>query len=85
VSCSVHDVLDLESRGVPAVFVASDVFVDAAEAQSRALGFPSAARVFVPHPIQDATDDEMRAKADAAIDAIVAALRAEPAGSPTDA
>jgi len=85
VSCSVHDVLDLESRGVPAVFVASDVFMDAAEAQSRALGFPSAARIFVPHPIQDATDDEMRAKADEAIDALVAALRAEPAGSPTDA
>lgn len=77
-SCSVHDVHDLESRGVPAVFVASDVFVDAAEAQSRALGFASAARVFVPHPIQDATDDEMRAKADAALDAIVAALLARP-------
>ncbi len=73
-SCSVHDVLDLESRGVPAVFVASDTFVDAAEAQSRALGFPSAARVFVPHPIQDATDEEMRTKADAAIDAILSAI-----------
>ena len=33
---------------------------------------PSA--VFVPHPIQDRTDDEMRALADAAVDAVVAAL-----------
>ena len=73
-SCSVHDCLALESSGVPAVFVASSVFVDAAEIQSRALGFQSVARVFVPHPIQDANDDEMRAKADAALDAIVAAL-----------
>jgi hypothetical protein len=31
-------------------------------------------RIFVPHPIQDATDDEMRAKADAIIDQIIAAL-----------
>ena len=66
-----HDIADLESRGVPGVFVASTEFVEAAEAQSVALGFP-AASVFVPHPIQDRTDDEMRALAEAAIDEIVA-------------
>ena len=33
-----------------------------------------ARRVFVAHPIQDATDDEMRAKADACVDAVVDAL-----------
>jgi hypothetical protein len=32
--------------------------------------------VFVPHPIQDRTDDEMRALADAAVDDIVARLLA---------
>ena len=30
--------------------------------------------VFVPHPVQGSTDDEMRVKAQQAIDAIVAAL-----------
>jgi hypothetical protein len=30
--------------------------------------------VLVDHPIQDATDDEMRAKARTALDAIIAAL-----------
>jgi hypothetical protein len=30
--------------------------------------------VFTPHPIQDRTDDEMRAYADAALDEIVAAV-----------
>jgi len=30
--------------------------------------------VFVPHPIQDRTDDEMRALADSAYDSIVAAI-----------
>ncbi len=54
--------------------VASSTFVDAAEAQARSLGLPEARRVFVPHPIQDATDDEMREKADAVVDRIIEAL-----------
>ena len=69
-----HDITDLERRGIPGVFVASAEFVQAAEAQSSSLGFPSVARVFTPHPIQDRTDDEMRAYADAAYDEIVAAI-----------
>ncbi len=69
-----HDIIDLERRGVPSVFVASQEFVQAADTQSNALGFPTVARVFVPHPIQDRTDDEMRAYADAAFEEIVARL-----------
>ena len=56
------------------MFVASAEFVQAAESQSASLGFPDVARVFVPHPIQDRTDDEMRAYADAAFEEIVATL-----------
>jgi hypothetical protein len=70
----VHDINDLEIRGIPAVFVASDQFVDAASAQSTSLGFPAVARVFTPHPIQDRTDDEMVAYADAAFDQIVSKI-----------
>ena len=66
-----HDIVDLERRGVPSVFVASAECVQAAEAQSASLGFPTVARVFTPHPIQDRTDDEMRVYADAAFDEIV--------------
>ena len=72
-SCSVHDVADLERRGLPGVVVASSEFVDAADAQARSLGF-DAARVFIPHPIQDRTDEEMRALADGAVDAIITAI-----------
>ena len=68
-----HDIADLESRGLPGVFVASTEFVTAAEAQVASLGL-DVARVFVPHPIQDRTDDEMRALADAAVDEIVARI-----------
>ena len=71
-----HDITDLEGMGLPGVFVASAEFVAAASAQASALGFDPA-RVFVPHPIQDRTDDEMRALADAAIDEVVARLLAQ--------
>ena len=55
------------------MFVASTEFVEAAAVQSRDLGFDAAA-VFVPHPIQDRTDDELRALADDAFDGIIAAV-----------
>ena len=51
-----HDIVDLEIRGVPGVFVASSVFVDP--------------------PIQDRTDDEMRALAERAVDEILDKIRA---------
>jgi len=66
----VHDTVALEAAGIPSVFVASSEFVEAAEAQSQALG-AEPMRVFVPHPIQDRTDDEMRDIADAAVDEVL--------------
>ena len=68
-----HDIADLEGRGIPGVFVASTEFIEAAETQAHALGFPAAA-VYVPHPIQDRTDQEMRDLADGAADAIIASV-----------
>jgi len=70
----VHDINDLELRGIPSMFIASDQFVDAAVAQSTSLGFPAVSRVFTPHPIQDRTDDEMLTYADVAFDQILDAL-----------
>ena len=55
------------------MFVASSEFESAAMAQSRALGFDTAF-VLVAHPIQDRTDDELRALADGAVNQIVAAV-----------
>lgn len=70
-----HDSVWFEVNRKPAVMIASDVFVDAAEKQAAALGLPEVRRVFVPHPIQDATDDEMRAKADAIVEQVIDALK----------
>ncbi len=68
-----HDIADLERRGIPAVFVATVQFIDGAEAQGKALGFDPAA-VWVEHPIQDRTDDEMVAIADKAFDELIGHL-----------
>ena len=69
-----HDIVDLENRGIPGVVVASTEFVDAAAAQGRALGADPTC-VFVTHPIQDRTDEEMQALADGAVEAIARALQ----------
>ena len=68
-----HDIKGLEELGVAAVGIASSEFVQAAQAQNRSLGYDPAV-VFVPHPIQDRSDEEMRALADAALDPILRAL-----------
>lgn len=69
-----HDIADLELRGLPGVFVASAEFVTAATAQSEALGFPDMKRVFTSHPIQDRTDQEMRDLADQFFPEILAGI-----------
>jgi hypothetical protein len=70
-----HDIRDLEERGVVSVAVASSEFVEAAAAQNASLGFDPAI-VFVPHPIQDRTDHEMRALAEEALGQILGAVSA---------
>ena len=62
------------------MFVASEPFSEAAEVQAQALGL-DVARVFVAHPIQDRTDDEMRSLADEALDALIGALTDAPAST----
>jgi hypothetical protein len=71
----VHDSVWFETNKKPAVVIASSEFADAAQEQADTLGLPELRRVFVPHPIQDATDDEMRAKADAIVNDVIAALK----------
>jgi hypothetical protein len=70
----VHDITNLEVAGLPSVMVATTEFRAAATAQAKALGFQPAI-VFVPHPVQDRTDGELRAMADAAIDSLLARLQ----------
>ena len=68
-----HDTVELEDRGIPSVFVSTVEFVDAANAQAKALGTVASA-VYVEHPIQDRTDEEMQAIADKVVLDIVSKL-----------
>ena len=68
-----HDTSDLETRGIPSVYVATTEFVDGADAQAKSLGFAHSP-IYVEHPIQDRTDEEMVAIGEQAFDALVAQL-----------
>jgi hypothetical protein len=77
VSCGLRDVIEFEALGRPAVLIASDAFAQAAGNQVELLGQPKLAYALAPHPIQDRTDDELRAMArDLADEALAAIMQA---------
>ena len=65
--------LDLDERGIPGVMIATTAFRQAAAAQSASLGYEPAV-VWVPHPIQNRTDEEIRSIADEAMGEIMEKL-----------
>lgn len=69
-----HDTTRLESLGIAAVAIATSEFMTAARAQASALGRPDFDAVYVPHPIQDQTVQEIEARAEAALEEIAARL-----------
>jgi alkanesulfonate monooxygenase SsuD/methylene tetrahydromethanopterin reductase-like flavin-dependent oxidoreductase (luciferase family) len=69
-----HDSTKLESLGVPAVPVATHEFMTAARAQASALGRSDFDAVYVAHPIQDQTKEEIHAKAEAVLEEIARRL-----------
>ncbi|MBI3679976.1 MAG: hypothetical protein HY235_06215 [Acidobacteria bacterium] len=74
-----HDSIQLESLGIPAVAVATHEFRAAAGVQASLLGRPDFNPVFVLHPIQDQTREEIERKAEAALEEIVSRLTSQPA------
>ena len=73
-SCGLRDVMEIEALGTPAVLAASSAFVQAADEQSVLLGQPELRRVHVGHPIQNRTDEEIRALARAIVEELLAAV-----------
>jgi hypothetical protein len=69
-----HDTVRLENMGIPAVAVATTEFRTPARVQAGALGRPGFDAIYVPHPIQDQTPDQIAARADAVADEIVRRL-----------
>ncbi len=65
--------MNLDGRGIPGISVVTTEFRDAISAQSQALGFEPAI-VYVPHPIQNRTAEELRQIADDIIEPALAML-----------
>jgi hypothetical protein len=64
----------LERMGIPTAGVATEPFVDEALEQARLLGMPDYRMVYVPHPVQLLTLEELHASADAVFEEIVGRL-----------
>ncbi len=67
--------MNLDSRGIPGVSVVTTGFTDAVAAQSQALGFEPAI-VYVTHPIQNRTPEELDRIADDAFEKAMKLLTA---------
>lgn len=67
--------MNFDGRGIPGVSVVTTGFTDAVEVQSKALGFEPAI-VYVPHPIQNRTADELNTIADDAVEPVLRLLTA---------
>lgn len=73
-SCSVHDLVRLERRGIPTAGVGTEPFIDEALEQAMALGMPDYRMVLVAHPIQLLSTEDLHALADAAFPRVVERL-----------
>ena len=67
--------MNLDSRGIPGINVVTTGFTDAVEVQSKALGFEPGV-LYVPHPIQNRTADELKKIADDIVEPALAMLQA---------
>ena len=77
-SCSVHDLVRLERRGVPTAGVGTIPFADEALEQARLLGMPDLRMVLVPHPVQLLDPEQLDALADGALARVLQLLEPAP-------
>ena len=69
-----HDSVEMEQHGRPAVTVVTEAFEAAAVARATALGLPDHPRVMVAHPLASRRGDEVATMAAAAAASVAAAL-----------
>jgi hypothetical protein len=74
VTWGLHDSVEMEQQGRPAVTVVTEAFGAAAVARAAALGLPDHPRVTVAHPLASRRRDEVAKMAAAAAASVAAAL-----------
>jgi hypothetical protein len=65
-----HDAITSEKAGTPAVGVMTSKFVSAAELMAQVLGMPGYQFSVIEHPVSSASDSELEARAQQALNAI---------------
>ncbi len=70
-----HDGVDLETRQLPTAVIVTAEFEHEAAVQRAALGMEALLPVVIPHPLSTLTDEEIEARAEAAVAQIVAVWR----------
>jgi len=68
-----HDAIELEARGVPVAVIVTTEFVREARVQREALGMTGVVPVVIAHPLSSLSDEEIRARAAAALPQVLAA------------
>ena len=69
-----HDSVEMEQHGRPAVTVVTEAFEAAAVARAATLGLPDHPRVSVAHPLASRRGDEVETMAAAAVASVAAAI-----------
>jgi hypothetical protein len=68
---SVHDGIEIEKRGIPAVAICTEAFLPGLEALAQMRGMPDYRFAVVPHPLGVLFDDELRQRAELAAPQVV--------------
>jgi hypothetical protein len=74
-----HDAIEAERLGIPAVAIITDRFAKSVQAVSVANGLPGYPFAVIEHPVADNDDEALRRKAAIAVQAIVPLLANRPA------
>lgn len=77
-SCSVHDLVRLERRGIATAGIGTLPFADEALEQARLLGMPDLRMLLIPHPVQLLSTEELDALADDIVDRVLKHLQTTP-------
>jgi hypothetical protein len=70
----VHDGIHVEKAGKPAVTICTDIFIETSQAMAEMWGAPDFPLIFTSHPIDHLSREQLRQRAEAMLDEIVAIL-----------
>ena len=73
-SCSVHDMVELERKGIPSVTLCTVGFLNAGAKQASMLGIPNLPILGIPFPFASLPPEKARARGSEIFESVVRAL-----------